>query len=146
MEKISRVRLLNVVLWMWFWLIRILIYLIDKIIFIDSEYPQQLDYNNCNSDNDQEFSWFSLLCTENARRVPSASGGTMTVLPSAHDGPRRHDFDGAGFELTGMGPMALQNIREQMALSLERTKQLEDQVKLVPELKVFIHLLLNVVS
>lgn len=73
--------------------------------------------------------------SENARRVPSASGGTMTVLPSAHDGPRRHDFDGAGFELTGMGPMALQNIREQMALSLERTKQLEDQVKLVPELK-----------
>ncbi|CAH2007936.1 unnamed protein product [Acanthoscelides obtectus] len=34
-----------------------------------------------------------------------------------------------------MSPLTLQNIREQMALSLERTKQLEDQVKLLPELK-----------
>ncbi|XP_056646149.1 uncharacterized protein LOC130451264 isoform X1 [Diorhabda sublineata] len=71
----------------------------------------------------------------------SVSGPTMTVLPSAHDGTARHDFDTATIETCGMSPLALQKIREQMALSLERTKQLEDQVKLVPDLKVQVYLL-----
>lgn len=45
------------------------------------------------------------------------------------------EFD-AGIDTCGLTPAALQNIREQMALSLERTKELEDQVKLIPSLKV----------
>ncbi|CAG9816689.1 unnamed protein product [Phaedon cochleariae] len=69
----------------------------------------------------------------------SASGKTVTAMPTAHDGltlaTKQHDFDAVSIESCGMSPLALQNIREQMALSLERTKQLEDQVKLLPELK-----------
>jgi hypothetical protein len=34
----------------------------------------------------------------------------------------------------------LQNIREQMAISLERMKELEEQVKLIPVLQVRCHL------
>lgn len=71
----------------------------------------------------------------------SVSGPTMTVLPSTHDGTARHDFDTVTIESCGMSPLALQKIREQMALSLERTKQLEDQVKLVPDLKEQVYLL-----
>ncbi|KAJ8930043.1 hypothetical protein NQ314_017208 [Rhamnusium bicolor] len=67
--------------------------------------------------------------------MSSASGSSLTVLPTAPDGPVRHDFDAVSIESCGLSPIALQNIREQMALSLERTKQLEDQVKLLPELK-----------
>lgn len=63
----------------------------------------------------------------------------MTVAPTTPDGPIRNDFDtisNISVESCGLSPVALQNIREQMALSLERTKQLEDQVKQLPELKV----------
>ncbi|KAJ8938289.1 hypothetical protein NQ318_020348 [Aromia moschata] len=80
--------------------------------------------------------------SDNIRRAPSvssmssASGSSLTVLPTGQDGPARHDFDAVSIESCGLSPMALQNIREQMALSLERTKQLEDQVKLLPELKL----------
>lgn len=56
----------------------------------------------------------------------------MTVAPQ---GTTSKDFDG-GIDNCGLTPAALQNIREQMALSLERTKELEDQVKLIPSLKV----------
>ncbi|VEN35819.1 unnamed protein product [Callosobruchus maculatus] len=59
----------------------------------------------------------------------------LSGLSSTPDGPGRPDLDGISYEWTGMSPTTLQNIREQMALSLERTKQLEDQVKLLPELK-----------
>lgn len=66
----------------------------------------------------------------------SVPGASMTVAPTTPDGPIRNDFDTISVESCGLSPIALQNIREQMALSLERTKQLEDQVKQVPELKV----------
>lgn len=60
-------------------------------------------------------------------------GVNMTVAaPQAEDHATR-DSD-AGVDC-GLTPAALQNIREQMALSLERTKELEDQVKLIPVLK-----------
>lgn len=60
----------------------------------------------------------------------------VTVLPTNNtDGlNNHHDFDTVSIE-SGLSPTALQNIREQMALSLERTKQLEEQVRLIPELK-----------
>lgn len=59
----------------------------------------------------------------------------MTVAPQPCEGVVARDFD-AGIDTCGLTPAALQNIREQMALSLERTKELEDQVKLIPSLKV----------
>ncbi|CAH1158574.1 unnamed protein product [Phyllotreta striolata] len=68
--------------------------------------------------------------SENSRRFPLTSGATSTS-----EAPKRLGFDGAAFELSSMSPMALQNVRKQMALGLERTKLLEDQVKMVPELK-----------
>ncbi|KAF2885711.1 hypothetical protein ILUMI_20484 [Ignelater luminosus] len=77
---------------------------------------------------------------ETFRRVPStssmssASGSSMTVLPSTTDGATR-DYDVISIESCGLSPAALQNIREQMALSLERTKELEERVKLIPSLQ-----------
>lgn len=79
---------------------------------------------------------------ETFRRVPSvssmssASGSSMTVLPSAADGAAGKDFDTISIESCGLSPLALQNIREQMALSLERTKELEERVKMIPTLQV----------
>lgn len=37
---------------------------------------------------------------------------------------------------TGLSPRALRSIREQMALGLERMKELEEKVKLIPSLQV----------
>lgn len=59
----------------------------------------------------------------------------MTVAPAPCESVVGRDFD-AGIDTCGLTPAALQNIREQMALSLERMKELEDQVKLIPSLKV----------
>ncbi|XP_019881677.2 KN motif and ankyrin repeat domain-containing protein 2 isoform X2 [Aethina tumida] len=84
--------------------------------------------------------------SENIRRVPSnssmssVSGSSMTVLQTTNE-HEKQDFDTVSIESYGLSPLALQNIREQMALSLERTKHLEDQVKLIPELKEHILLL-----
>lgn len=56
------------------------------------------------------------------------------MSPSSTGDNASRDLD--TLELCGLSPAALQKIREQMALSLERTKELEDQVKLIPTLKV----------
>ncbi|XP_044256922.1 KN motif and ankyrin repeat domain-containing protein 2-like [Tribolium madens] len=75
--------------------------------------------------------------SETIKRVPSnssmssVSGSSMTVLPETTN----RDFDTVSIESCGLSPLALQSIREQMAISLERTKLLEDQVKLIPQLK-----------
>lgn len=77
-----------------------------------------------------------LLCVENIGRVSSLSPiSSATALRATTDGPK-NDLDTSSPELFGMSPLALQNVRKQMALSLERTKELEDQVKQIPELKV----------
>ncbi|XP_030748449.1 KN motif and ankyrin repeat domain-containing protein 2 [Sitophilus oryzae] len=78
--------------------------------------------------------------SENLRRVPSISSlsttsGSLTVLPDNQDGQLKGDFDSVSIESCGLSPMALQNIREALALSLEHTKQLESQVKLIPDLQ-----------
>ncbi|XP_065165706.1 KN motif and ankyrin repeat domain-containing protein 2 isoform X2 [Atheta coriaria] len=68
--------------------------------------------------------------------MSSTSSSSMTILHSAGEGPGK-DFDTVSIESStcGLSPAALQNIREQMALSLERTKELEERVKLVPSLQ-----------
>ena len=58
----------------------------------------------------------------------------MTVL--AEDAMAGKDFDTASIESNGLSLMTLQNIREQMALSLKRMKQLEEQVKFIPLLEM----------
>lgn len=65
----------------------------------------------------------------------SSSGASMTVAPQPCENIAAKDFD-TSIDNCGLTPVALQNIREQMALSLERTKELEDQVKLIPSLRV----------
>lgn len=66
----------------------------------------------------------------------SSPGVSMTVTSqTCQSYTTARDFDN-GFDSCGLTPAALQNIREQMALSLERTKELEDQVRLIPSLKV----------
>ncbi|KAK5639313.1 hypothetical protein RI129_011805 [Pyrocoelia pectoralis] len=68
--------------------------------------------------------------------MSSASGSSMTVLPSVTDTAREpREYDTISIESYGLSPAALQNIREQMALSLERTKELEERVKLIPSLQ-----------
>lgn len=90
---------------------------------------------------------------ENIRRVPSvcsmsssASASSITVLPVEMESETKDfgckDFDSVSVESCGMSPAALHNIREQMALSLERTKLLEEQVKVIPSLQVGVHLFL----
>ncbi|XP_060516365.1 uncharacterized protein LOC132695849 isoform X2 [Cylas formicarius] len=74
------------------------------------------------------------------RRVPSTSSLSSTsesvrVLPINNDGIAKVEFDSVSVESCGLSPMALQNIREALALSLERTKELENRVRLIPELQ-----------
>ncbi|XP_017782820.1 PREDICTED: KN motif and ankyrin repeat domain-containing protein 2 [Nicrophorus vespilloides] len=71
------------------------------------------------------------------RRLPAVSsmgtsGSSMAILHPAGNGSK--DFEQV--ESCGLSPAALQNIRTQMALSLERTKELEEMVKMVPSLQV----------
>ncbi|KAG5874049.1 hypothetical protein JTB14_034625 [Gonioctena quinquepunctata] len=64
--------------------------------------------------------------------MSSVSDSSINALPTTHNGTAKQDFYD---DYCGMSPMALQTIREQMALSLERTKELEDLVKLLPDLE-----------
>ncbi|CAH0562061.1 unnamed protein product [Brassicogethes aeneus] len=112
---------------------RLLVYFIGRLIaYADKFNDRDKDYSVC---------FRALVCLENIRRVPSnssmssASGSSMTVLQPSNEVTVQQDFDTASIESCGLSPVALQNIREQMALSLERTKLLEDQVKLIPDLK-----------
>lgn len=64
------------------------------------------------------------------------SASSIPVLPPTNDLSTSKDFDTVSIESCGLSPIALQNIREQMALSLERTRKLEDQISIIPKLKV----------
>lgn len=128
MERRSVFSVILRFLWL---IIRKLLLYIEQNYLIDSS--DGIDYYNV---------CFCLLFhLENIRRVPSnssmssVSGSSMTVLQTTNE-HEKQDFDTVSIESYGLSPLALQNIREQMALSLERTKHLEDQVKLIPELKV----------
>ncbi|GJQ67460.1 hypothetical protein Trydic_g5119 [Trypoxylus dichotomus] len=78
--------------------------------------------------------------SENIRRVPSississTSASSVTILPE--DGAMPKEFDSVSIESNGLSPMTLQSIREQMAVSLKRMRQLEEQVKIIPILEV----------
>lgn len=124
----------NTVLLFCYVALRTLIIYIDKVIYIDPYLTDNFYHMwvNC-------FDRFSLCSESIIKRVPStssvssASGSSMTVLPGA---TTNRDFDTVSIESCGLSPLALQNIREQMALSLERTRVLENQVKSIPQLKV----------
>ena len=132
MERVDLYRVCTSVLLFCYVAIRTLIIYVDKIIYID---PKLSENFYC--------VWVrcfdrTLLCPETIKRAPStssmssASGSSMTVLPETTN----RDFDTVSIESCGLSPLALQSIREQMAISLERTRNLEDQVKLIPQLKV----------
>lgn len=82
----------------------------------------------------------ALIILDNIRRVPSississASASSVTILPG--DGAMSKEFDSMSIESNGLSPMTLQNIREQMAVSLKRMRQLEEQVKIIPILEM----------
>ncbi|KAF5306031.1 hypothetical protein FQR65_LT00746 [Abscondita terminalis] len=70
-------------------------------------------------------------------KIPSTSSSrsSTTALPTMTDAIPSGEYDLLNFELCSLSPLALQNIREQLALGLERTKELEEQVKLIPSLQ-----------
>jgi hypothetical protein len=132
MERVDLCRVFASVVLFCYVALRTLIIYIDKMVYIDPKLSENF-YS----------AWVrcfdgTLLCPETIKRVPSnssmssASGSSMTVLPEATN----RDFDTVSIESCGLSSLALQSIREQMAISLERTKLLEDQVKLIPQLKV----------
>ncbi|KAG9435183.1 KN motif and ankyrin repeat domain-containing protein 3 isoform X1 [Apis mellifera carnica] len=72
--------------------------------------------------------------------------GTNTATPVQNNGQSEHaagDFDNAsvGSGNSNLSTGALQNIREQMAASLERMRELEEQVKAIPMLQVQVSVL-----
>ncbi|XP_043519376.1 KN motif and ankyrin repeat domain-containing protein 1 isoform X2 [Frieseomelitta varia] len=72
--------------------------------------------------------------------------GTNTATPVQNNAPTEHtggDFDNAsvGSGNSNFSTGALQNIREQMAASLERMRELEEQVKAIPMLQVQVSVL-----
>ncbi|XP_029056574.2 KN motif and ankyrin repeat domain-containing protein 3 isoform X1 [Osmia bicornis bicornis] len=71
--------------------------------------------------------------------------GTNTATPVQNNAQPEHgaDFDNAsvGSGNSNLSTGALQNIREQMAASLERMKELEEQVKAIPMLQVQVSVL-----
>lgn len=78
-------------------------------------------------------------------RVPSTSSvsssvsGCMAML-SGESINKNGGYDPIGFEsTTGLSPKALKSIRERMALGLERMKELEEKVKVIPTLQVSIY-------
>lgn len=101
------------------------------------------DYRELNNINTNCVHYRLLICIENIENflsgcsMSSATDPNMTVLATTTDGRSvNHDFDNISIESNNINSLTLQNIREQMALSLERTKQLEIQVKLIPGLEV----------
>ncbi|XP_076236635.1 KN motif and ankyrin repeat domain-containing protein 2 kank isoform X2 [Calliopsis andreniformis] len=79
------------------------------------------------------------------RRERSENDGTNTATPIQTNVQVDHpaDFDNAsvGSGNSNLSTGALQNIREQMAASLERMKELEEQVKAIPMLQVQVSVL-----
>ncbi|XP_018334551.1 uncharacterized protein LOC108743474 isoform X2 [Agrilus planipennis] len=70
----------------------------------------------------------------------SSNSGSFMVLPTAsEDAASNHDYDMFNIDSVGLNPAALQNIRDQVAISLERTKELEERVKLIPKLQLELH-------
>ncbi|KZC04311.1 KN motif and ankyrin repeat domain-containing protein 1, partial [Dufourea novaeangliae] len=79
------------------------------------------------------------------RQDRTENDGTNAVTPMQNNAQVEHaaDFDNAsvGSGNSNLSTGALQNIREQMAASLERMKELEEQVKAIPMLQVQVSVL-----
>lgn len=117
------------------------------------EYSNHLSSHNINNNTPGNHSSFILLCKyfivnfyfkDILHRVPSKSSvssssvsSCMDVLGSTNIPTRYTDFDAISVESnSGLSPKALKSIREQMALGLERMKELEEKVKIIPSLQV----------
>lgn len=124
--------------WMIYCAVRQFVLFIDNIICIDISSNYVLSYNDTvdfyRSPCYQQF----LLCLENLRRLSSGSPTSVStpLLTTNQNAPLKPQFDMGNIESCGLSPAALQNIREALALSLDRMKQLEYQVKLIPGLQV----------
>ncbi|KAJ9583979.1 hypothetical protein L9F63_021671, partial [Diploptera punctata] len=68
--------------------------------------------------------------------VSSMSAASSTATPEQNVPNQDFDVASIGSATSGLSTGALQNIREQMAISLERMRELEEQVKLIPVLQV----------
>ncbi|XP_050314629.1 uncharacterized protein LOC126749060 isoform X2 [Anthonomus grandis grandis] len=66
-------------------------------------------------------------------RVPSI--GSLSLRSECLPNLPSNQLDAVSTESFGLSPMALQTIRDALALSLERTKQLENEVKHIPGLQ-----------
>ncbi|XP_076675793.1 KN motif and ankyrin repeat domain-containing protein 2 kank isoform X1 [Andrena cerasifolii] len=79
------------------------------------------------------------------RHQRTENDGTNTATPMQNNAQVEHtaDFDNAsvGSGNSNLSTGALQNIREQMAASLERMRELEEQVKAIPMLQVQVSVL-----
>ncbi|XP_023277991.1 KN motif and ankyrin repeat domain-containing protein 1-like [Seriola lalandi dorsalis] len=80
---------------------------------------------------------------------PSGTGGDMHAHLSSSLGSRGStgclrsspQSSGSSTPVTGLGPMHLQHVRDQMVVALQRLKELEEQVKIIPILQVKISVL-----
>ncbi|XP_012531425.2 KN motif and ankyrin repeat domain-containing protein 3 isoform X2 [Monomorium pharaonis] len=82
------------------------------------------------------------FCKLKAKRKYHGTNGTAPVQNAAQtDQPADSDNVSVGSGNSNLSTGALQNIREQMAASLERMKELEEQVKAIPMLQVQISVL-----
>ncbi|XP_070845232.1 KN motif and ankyrin repeat domain-containing protein 1-like [Chaetodon trifascialis] len=80
---------------------------------------------------------------------PTGTGGDMHVHLSSSLGSRGStgclrlspQTSGRTTPVTGLGPMHLQHVRDQMVVALQRLKELEEQVKIIPILQVKISVL-----
>ncbi|XP_029371526.1 KN motif and ankyrin repeat domain-containing protein 1-like isoform X2 [Echeneis naucrates] len=80
---------------------------------------------------------------------PTGPGAEMHVHLGSSFGPRGStgclrlspQSSGRSTPVTGLGPMHLQHVRDQMVVALQRLKELEEQVKIIPILQVKISVL-----
>ncbi|XP_011348194.1 KN motif and ankyrin repeat domain-containing protein 1 isoform X2 [Ooceraea biroi] len=82
------------------------------------------------------------FCKMKKRKYHGTNGTTAPVQNAAQtDHPADSDNASVGSGNSNLSTGALQNVREQMAASLERMKELEEQVKAIPMLQVQVSVL-----
>ncbi|XP_029300811.1 LOW QUALITY PROTEIN: KN motif and ankyrin repeat domain-containing protein 1-like [Cottoperca gobio] len=85
----------------------------------------------------------------NNRNKPTSTGGDVHIHLSSSLGSRGStgclglspQSSGRTTPVTGLGPMHLQHVRDQMVVALQRLKELEEQVTIIPILQVKISVL-----
>ncbi|OAD55442.1 KN motif and ankyrin repeat domain-containing protein 1, partial [Eufriesea mexicana] len=112
-------------------------------------YAQQspvLDLSDVVGDFEATLKRSSRSTKTSAKQERTENDGTNTATPVQNNAQAEHtggDFDNAsvGSGNSNLSTGALQNIREQMAASLERMRELEEQVKAIPMLQVQVSVL-----